>query len=99
MAGHRRPETLDNAARIMLEQLKHDGREACSTAGTTTGSPTPLSVIACPTSPHWGHAKLFISTKTAGHHVAAALAETDARTHEIAASRAAPLGLAGTAGI
>jgi Lrp/AsnC family transcriptional regulator for asnA, asnC and gidA len=28
---------LDNAARTILEQLEHDGRDACSTAGTTTG--------------------------------------------------------------
>ena len=43
-------------------------------------------------------AKLFISVKTAGHHVSAVLAKLHAPTRRAAATRAVKLGLAGTAG-
>ena len=42
-------------------------------------------------------ARLFISAKTVDHHVSAVLAKLDAPTRSAAASRAARLGLAGTA--
>jgi len=42
--------------------------------------------------------KLFISVKTAGHHVSAVLAKLGAPTRRAAATRAANLGLVGTAG-
>jgi DNA-binding CsgD family transcriptional regulator len=42
-------------------------------------------------------ARLFISAKTVDHHVSAVLAKLDAPTRNAAASRAARLGLAGTA--
>ena len=42
--------------------------------------------------------KLFISVKTAGHHVSAVLAKLGAPTRRAAATRAASLGLVGTAG-
>ena len=42
-------------------------------------------------------ARLFISAKTVDHHVSAVLAKLDAPTRKAAASRAARLGLAGTA--
>ena len=40
-------------------------------------------------------AQLFISVKTAGHHVSAILAKLDAPTRHAAAIRAAELGLTG----
>jgi DNA-binding CsgD family transcriptional regulator len=43
--------------------------------------------------------KLFISVKTAGHHVSAVLAKLGVPTRRVAASRAARLGLAGAAEI
>jgi DNA-binding CsgD family transcriptional regulator/tetratricopeptide (TPR) repeat protein len=43
--------------------------------------------------------KLFISVKTAGHHVSAVLAKLGVPTRSAAATRAAKLGLAGTAGL
>jgi DNA-binding CsgD family transcriptional regulator len=42
-------------------------------------------------------AELFISTRTAGHHVPAVLAKLDAPTREVAAAHAARLGLVGAA--
>ncbi len=42
-------------------------------------------------------AELFISAKTAGHHVSAVLAKLDAPTRDVAVSPAARLGLAGAA--
>jgi len=42
--------------------------------------------------------KLFISVKTAGHHVSAVLAKLGAPTRRAAATRAANLGLVGTVG-
>jgi len=43
--------------------------------------------------------KLFISVKTAGHHVSAVLAKLGVPTRSAAATRAAKLGLVGTAGL
>jgi len=43
--------------------------------------------------------KLFISVKTAGHHVSAVLAKLGVPTRSAAATRATKLGLAGTAGL
>ena len=43
--------------------------------------------------------KLFISVKTAGHHVSAVLAKLGVPTRSAAATRAVKLGLAGTAGL